>query len=51
MTFLWKTPEAKRLAEIFCVAFLIFKKLIHLSRQGVISDFLKEAFLSTSRED
>jgi hypothetical protein len=44
MTFLWKTPEAKRFAEIFCEAFFNFKQIICLSRQGVISVFLKEAF-------
>jgi hypothetical protein len=44
MTFLWKSPEAKRLAEIFCEAFFNLKKIISLSRQGLISVFLKEAF-------
>jgi hypothetical protein len=43
--------ETKKLAEIFCEAFLIFNKIISLSRPGVIFAFLKRLFSSTCRED
>jgi hypothetical protein len=44
ITFLWKPHETKRLAAIFCEAFVISKKLICFSRPGVISALKKDSF-------
>jgi cellulose synthase/poly-beta-1,6-N-acetylglucosamine synthase-like glycosyltransferase len=44
MTFLWRTTNAKRFAEIFCEAFLILINSL-LSYQGLISIFLKRDIL------
>jgi hypothetical protein len=52
MTFLWKTPETKKFAEIFCEAFLAFKKYFDEAIQDLVP-FLKKDLLiiSTSGED
>jgi hypothetical protein len=44
MEFLWKTPETKKFAELFCEVFLIFFINILQSHPGRISFFNKGPF-------
>jgi hypothetical protein len=39
ITFLWKNPETKKFAEIFCDANLIFLKIAELSRTYIAFPF------------
>jgi hypothetical protein len=50
-TFLWKTPATKKIAEIFCETFFIYKEKFVESHPGLISVLKNDSFWSTSRDD
>jgi hypothetical protein len=51
MTFLMKTSETKKFVKIFCEAFLIFKKYLASTIQGLFSFLQKRLFKFPSSED